>query len=67
MLKILVKVFKSLYLLNLLMDLVNICHDEILVCSFKLDHLDPLSEVTDLGILCFVIKVWLKILKVYIY
>ena len=57
MLKFLVKVFMSLYLLNMLMDQVDTLHvgrywSEVL-CGTTSTHLgDPEVKVTDLEILC---------------
>ena len=70
MLKFLVKVFKSLYLLNLLMDLVDILPDvrylsEVLCCTI-LTHISDLEvKVTEFEILC--LSFWLKFLEVYIF
>ena len=65
MLKFLVKVFKSLYLLNLWMDLVDILPDvrywsEVL-CYTVLTHISDLEvKVTDFEIIClsFLVKVF---------
>ena len=69
MLKFLVKVFKSLYLPNLWMGLVNVLLDirywsEVLCCTI-LTHISDLEvKVTDFEILC--LSFWLKFLKAYI-
>ena len=58
MLKFLVKVFVSLYLLNMWMDQVNTLHidrywSEVLCCTIT-THLNDLEvKVTDLEILCY--------------
>ena len=68
MFKFSVKVFKSLYLLNLWIDLVDILPDvrywsEVLYCI--LTHISDLEvKVTDFEILC--LSFWLKILEVYL-
>ena len=56
MLKFLVKVFKSLYLLNLWMDLVDTLPDvrywsEVLCCTIKTHIGDPEVKVADFKIL----------------
>ena len=59
MLKFLVKVFKSLYLLNMLMDQVDTLHDgrywsEVLCCTITTHLGDHEVKVTDLEIiLCY--------------
>ena len=68
MLKFLVKVFKSLYLLNLWMDLVDIfpnvrCWSEVLCCTILTHFSDLEVKVMDFEILC--LKFWL-FLEVYI-
>ena len=68
LLKFLVKIFKSLYLLNLWMDLVDILPDvrywsEVLCCTILTHINDPEVKVTDFEILCF----WLNFLEVYIF
>ena len=69
MLKFLVKVFRSLYLLNMLMDQVDTLHvgrywSEVL-CGTITTHLGDLEvKVTDLKILC--LSFWLKFLEVYV-
>ena len=67
MLKFLVKVFISLYLLKLLMDQVDTLHvgrywPEVLCCTF-MTHLGDLQvKVTDLEILCkFFVKVFISL------
>ena len=70
MLKFLVKVFRSLYLLNMLMDQVDTLHvgrywSEV-ICGTITAHLGDLEvKVTDLEILC--LSFWLKFLEVYIF
>ena len=63
MLKFLVKVFISLYLLNMWMDYVYTLHvgrygSEVLFCTIMTHASDIEVKVTDLEILCF----WLKFL-----
>ena len=72
MLEFLVKVFKSLCLLNLWMDLVDIVPDvrywsEVLCCTI-LTHISDLEvkvKVTSFEILC--LSFWLKFLEVFIF
>ena len=69
MLKFLFKVYISLYLLNILMDLVDTLHvgrywSEVLFCTIT-THVGGFEfKVTDLEILC--LSFWLKFLEVYI-
>ena len=70
MLKFLVKVFRSLYLLNMLMDKVDTLHvgrywSEVL-CGTITTHLGDLEvKVMDFKVLC--LSFWLKFLEVYIF
>ena len=65
MLKFLVKVFISLYLLNMWMDYVDTLHvgrywSEVLFCTIMTRASDLEVKVTDLEILCY--SFWLKFL-----
>ena len=70
MLKFLVKFFKSLYLFNLWMDLVDTLPDfrywsEVLCCTITTHIGDLQVKVTDFEILS--LNFWLKFLEVYIF